>query len=67
MLTGHRYLCLLAGLFLLNTAQAETASLQHDANGNITQRTTALGTTTFTYDALNRLQSEDFLNRGRVR
>ncbi|TCV77548.1 YD repeat-containing protein, partial [Sulfurirhabdus autotrophica] len=51
---------LLAGLLLLGHpgAQAETASLQLDNNGNITQRSTSRGTTTYTYDALNRLDTE---------
>ncbi|BAN33961.1 hypothetical protein SCD_n00112 [Sulfuricella denitrificans skB26] len=56
---------LLAGLLLLGqtTAQAETASLVHDDFGNITQRTvnpgtTGQATTTYGYDALNRLNTE---------
>ncbi|TCV77495.1 YD repeat-containing protein, partial [Sulfurirhabdus autotrophica] len=51
---------LLAGLLLLChlSAQAETASLQLDNNGNITQRSNSQGTTTYSYDALNRLETE---------
>lgn len=42
------------------SAQAETAALQHDNNGNITQRTISPTqvTTTYTYDPLNRIKSE---------
>ena len=39
-------------------AQADNAALQYDAAGNIQQRTTPLGATTYTYDALNRLIHE---------
>lgn len=48
--------CVAIGLSLLLVlpAHAETIAYQHDNNGNITQR----GTTTYIYDALNRLVSE---------
>jgi RHS repeat-associated protein len=39
-------------------AHAETATLQHDNSGNVTQRTTPLGSTTYQYDALDRLTNE---------
>ena len=45
-------------LCLGSLAQAETTRLQFDPNGNVTQRSTPQGTTTYGYDALNRLQSE---------
>jgi RHS repeat-associated protein len=48
-----RALCI-AALFLAPLAHAETITYQHDNSGNITQR----GTTTFAYDALNRLIGE---------
>lgn len=48
----------LSALLLAPFAQAETATLQHDNSGNVTQRTTPLGTTNYTYDALNRLKTE---------
>ena len=40
------------------TAWADNATRQYDAAGNIQQRTTPLGATTYTYDALNRLINE---------
>lgn len=51
---------LVAGLLLLTTSAtyAETVSLQHDNHGNFTQRSTIFGTTTYTYDARDRLISE---------
>ncbi|GEM_PF-1546411 len=51
-------LCIAALIFSPLSTHAETATLQYDNNGNITQRTTPLGTTTYTYDPLNRLKSE---------
>lgn len=54
-------LCM-AVLFSPLSVQAETDSLQHDNNGNVTQRSITIGattpTTTYTYDALNRLTGE---------
>lgn len=57
ILTKPLALCVSA-LLLSTFAQAETATLQHDNNGNVTQRTTPQGTTTYQYDALNRLTGE---------
>ena len=55
-------LCIAAFIFSPLAAHAETAALQYDNNGNITQRTVTNGcdnaTTTYTYDPLNRLTSE---------
>lgn len=50
--------CIAALIFSPLPAHAETAALQYDNNGNIIQRTTPQGTTTYTYDPLNRLKSE---------
>lgn len=54
-------LCM-AAFILASLAHAETAALQHDNNGNITQRSVTNGTTTqtttYTYDPLNRLTGE---------
>jgi RHS repeat-associated protein len=52
-----RAMCI-AALMLAPLAHAETATLQHDNSGNVTQRTTPLGTTTYQYDALDRLTDE---------
>ncbi|MDX1914886.1 MAG: RHS repeat-associated core domain-containing protein [Methylophilus sp.] len=45
---------------VISPANADTpsATLDYDANQNIITRTTPLGTTTYTYDDLNRLNSE---------
>jgi len=55
-------LCMATLIFSPLPVNAETAALQHDNNGNITQRTVTNGattqTTTYTYDALNRLTGE---------
>ncbi|GBL45309.1 PKD domain protein [Sulfuriferula multivorans] len=48
---------LLGGALGAPTAWAD-ASLQYDAAGNVIQRSTALGATTYTYDAMDRLNSE---------
>lgn len=53
----QRSLCIV-GLLLSLAAHAETSSLQYDNNGNVTQRNTFQGAATYTYDALNRLQTE---------
>ena len=54
----QRTLCVAGALLYLVTAHAETANVQFDNNGNVIQRTTPLGSTIYTYDALNRLQTE---------
>lgn len=56
-----RAMCI-AALFLAPLAQAETATLQHDNNGNVTQRSITIGnttqTTTYQYDGMNRMTGE---------
>lgn len=47
----------LGGLFTA-PALADTTVPHYDPNGNITSRTTSLGTTDYTYDALDRLKTE---------
>ena len=51
-------LSLLLGGALGTPAAWADASVQYDAAGNVIQRSTALGATTYTYDALDRLNSE---------
>ena len=47
------------GLPLLpEPGQAADLSLQYDANGNVSSKTTPSGTTAYTYDALDRLDTE---------
>ena len=55
---SRRNLLLLLGCVLAAPIFADTTAPQYDPNGNMTSRSTSLGTTDYTYDALDRLKTE---------